>query len=87
MDNKEISLLDGKVIKCLTEPILWAGVPREIFLFNVMIAVLMVMMFHFIHYIAIAAVAHLAFVYLTKREPMFFQIFFRARRLNKYFWA
>ena len=87
MGSKETSLLDGKVVQCLTEPILWAGVPRDMFLLNVMIAVLMIMIFHFLHYLAIAAVAHVAFVYLAKREPLFFQIFFRARRLNKYFWA
>lgn len=87
MKKEEITLLDGKVIQCLTEPILWAGVPRDIFLLNVMIAVLMIMIFHFFHYLAIAAIGHVAFVYLAKREPLFFQIFFRARRLHKYFWA
>ena len=81
------SILDGRVIQSLTQPIYWAGVPRELFIINLFIAVLMVMIFHFWYFLMISGIAHLIFVYLGKREPLFYEIFFRYNRTKKYYWS
>jgi type IV secretory pathway TrbD component len=85
--EREVSLADGRVIQGLTQPIFWAGVPRDLFFLNVLLAILMILIFHFWYFLAFAAVAHCICVYLGKREPFFYEIFFRYNRTRKYYWS
>lgn len=85
--ERESSIINGQVIQAITKPIYWAGVPRELFLLNLLVSILMIMIFHFWYFLLLSGTLHLLFVYLGKQEPLFYEIFFRYNRTKKYYWG
>lgn len=86
-NERELTIADGRIIQGLTQPIFWAGVPRDLFLFNLLLAMLMIMIFRFWYFLAFSLVFHVILVYLGKREPYFYEIFWRYNRTKKYYWS
>ncbi len=85
--ERESSIINGQVIQAITKPIYWDGVPRELFLLNLLVSILMIMIFHFWYFLLLSGALHLLFVYLGKQEPLFYEIFFRYNRTKKYYWG
>ena len=69
--------------RSLVEPILLAGLPRHIALFLWTATAALVMGMRQLWVLPIALCLHVPMVWITKKEPYFFDFFFRALRAPK----
>jgi len=68
------------VNRSLTEPILFAGLPKRLALGLWTISVCIILGLHQVWFLPIALALHALCVALTRRDPHFFEVFFRAVR-------
>lgn len=71
--------------RSLTEQVLMAGVPREIFLLNGTLAAAMVLALHLYYLVVLNVLIHMVAVAATKRDAQFFSIFKRHINQKKYY--
>lgn len=69
----------------LTQPIMIAGVPRELAILNGTLTAALVLGMHSPLGIPVGLVIHLVFVAVSKRDPQFFQTFRRQLRHKAYY--
>jgi type IV secretion system protein VirB3 len=59
--------------RALTEPILLAGAPPQMIVFNAMIFSIFVFSFHFFWIIPLNVIIHFGIIYVTKKDPQAFE--------------
>ena len=68
------------VERALTEPSLLAGVPRKLAIFLWIMTVALVFNLNQYWFLAVGVALHVAAAYLTRKDPDFFPVLFRALR-------
>ena len=68
------------VHRALTEPSLLAGVPRKLAIFLWIMTAALVFNLNQYWFLAVGVVLHLGAAYLTRKDPDFFPVLFRALR-------
>ena len=69
--------------RSLTIPLLVAGLPRRFAILLWTPGMVLILGLYQIWFLPIQIALHVAFVYLTKREPHFFEVFKRALRAQR----
>jgi type IV secretion system protein VirB3 len=69
--------------RSLTDPILIAGLPRQLAILLWTPGMVVILGLYQLWFLPIQLVLHLLFVYLTKRDPHFFEVFSRALRAQR----
>lgn len=71
--------------RSLTEPILLMGVPRAVAILNGTFAAAFILAFHAWWTIPVFAIFHIMAVFMTKRDPLFFEVFKRHLKVKSYY--
>lgn len=87
MEEQQVPGFEIPLNRALTEKMLWCGVPRELFLLNILSAVFIVAILHFFSWIPVAIIGHFVFFILAKDDPFVFDIFIRYQSTKKYYWS
>jgi type IV secretory pathway TrbD component len=69
--------------RSLTEPLLVAGLPRGFAILLWTPGIVVILGLYQLWFLPLQITLHLIFVYLTKREPQFFEVFKRALRAQR----
>ena len=67
------------VHRSLVKPLVWAGVPRDLFLANVFLGILGGVIFKTFLVVVVVVVLHYLFKYLASSDPQFHTVFWRAK--------
>lgn len=71
--------------RSLTQPIMMAGVPREIFILNCTLASVIFLGLHSFFGLPLGLLIHFIAVSLAKKDPLFFEVFRRQLRQKRYY--
>lgn len=72
--------------RSMVAPLFWMGVPRNLFLGNVFLAILCGAIFKTLIIVPLAIAIHFLCKYLGQKDPQFHLVFFRARAHRKYYY-
>lgn len=72
--------------RSLTQPILWMGIPRNVFLSNIFFAIFGGILFKSWTIVFIAIAAHFVFKFLAAKDPQFHEVFFRSKNHKLYYY-
>lgn len=87
--SQEDKLPDGYAIpihRSLIRPILWMGVPRTIFIGNLLFILLGSILLKTWTVLFVGIASHFLFKYLTSKDHQFFDIFLRAKKHKLYYY-
>lgn len=83
--EKEDIVWEVPVHRSLTKPVYWMGVPRGLFIIELMIAVLGGLIFKTFLVIVFALIAHVIFKFLGDKDPLFHEVFMRSLRHDLFY--
>ena len=83
--EKENVVWELPVHRSLTKPVYWMGVPRGLFILELLFAVLGGIIFKSFIVIVIAVIAHLIFKFLGNSDPLFHEVFMRSLRHDMFY--
>lgn len=81
-------------MNCFSSPIkkalitrqLWGGVPRMLFLINVIINIFIIMVFKFWYIVILGVLCHLIFRFFTDKDVDFLDVFIRYLKTKNYYY-
>lgn len=73
--------------RALAERILIAGTSREIVILNVLSGILVIMFLHIWYFIFVNLIFHGIAVILTKKDPLFYEVFLKSRKHKSFYWS
>ena len=72
--------------RSLVQPLFWMGVPRNLFISNILIAILGGLFLKTWTVIFAAIAAHFVFKYFGEKDPQFHLVFWRSRSHKSYYY-
>ena len=70
----------------LTSPILWAGVPRTLLIFEGIIDVILVAIFQNIKVLSVFLLIHGIMVFFTQSDPQWLDVFLESKEFKKHYY-